>query len=221
MKRSWRRKTVSTPAWCRSCDHGSPAAGWISSRRQARAPWWLHEGAIPVARRGRCRRHFRHRNQRQPPGGNAAAAVPRAAGSWRCCRSSASSRRDDQALIAVPLPQTRIRTIPLAELRRRGASGDDCTLLSSLVASWIDVITRGMPHAAQGLSGVASRRAALASGRRDLLPSRSSGLGEGERRDRRFHGGGGSPDHARHARAAVAQRCVGSGACAGVREYRG
>jgi len=51
----------------------------------------------------------------------------------------------DQALLAVPLPHTRILSIPLDELRRLGASGEEHPLIASLVTSWIGVITRGFP----------------------------------------------------------------------------
>ena len=52
---------------------------------------------------------------------------------------------DDQALLAAPLPRTRIGSIPLAELKQLGAFGEDYALVASLVASWIGVITHGLP----------------------------------------------------------------------------
>jgi NHLM bacteriocin system ABC transporter ATP-binding protein len=112
---------------------------------RSRAPWWLHEGPfLWLVEEGAVDVFVTGIGDDRPVGMRRPLyRVPQQMAMLQVER--VESGDDDQALIAVPLPQTRIRTIPLAELRRCGASGGDNALLSSLVASWVDVITRGMP----------------------------------------------------------------------------
>lgn len=51
----------------------------------------------------------------------------------------------DEALLVVPLPQTLVRQIPLDALKQLGVLRDARKSIVSLVASWIDIITRGLP----------------------------------------------------------------------------
>lgn len=110
----------------------------------ARAPWWLHEGqCLWLVEEGAVDIFAAGISDNQPVG--ARRPLYRVFPEMAMMPVERAVTVGDQALLAVPLPQTRIRSIPLAELKQFGVSGENYTLLASLVASWIGVITRGLP----------------------------------------------------------------------------
>ena len=105
------------------------------------APWWMHDGAcLWLVEEGAVDVFATGMKDAKPVGTRSPL--------YRVLPGAAMMPIDrdvtahDQALLAVPLPQTRIRAIPLPELQRSGASGADDARISALVASWVAVITR-------------------------------------------------------------------------------
>ncbi|MEO8304961.1 MAG: NHLP bacteriocin export ABC transporter permease/ATPase subunit [Betaproteobacteria bacterium] len=110
------------------------------------APWWLHaeqclwlveEGAVDIVATGI--------SDNQPVGPRR--PLYRVLPEMAMMPVERGGMTGDQALLALPLPQTRVRSIPLAALKQLDPSGENYALVAPLVASWIGVITRGEPLA--------------------------------------------------------------------------
>jgi NHLM bacteriocin system ABC transporter ATP-binding protein len=108
------------------------------------APWWLHEGdCIWLIEEGAVDIFATTIDESGAPG--ARRSLYRVFPKMAIMPVARDVTPAAIALLAVPLPDTRILSIPLADLQRLGASGEEHPLIASLVTSWIGVITRGLP----------------------------------------------------------------------------
>ncbi|HSQ03975.1 MAG TPA: ABC transporter transmembrane domain-containing protein, partial [Burkholderiales bacterium] len=102
---------------------------------QGRCLWWVEEGAVDIFATGI--RDGEPTGPRRPL--------------YRVYRKMALMpvERDllgsHQALLAVPVPNTRVRPVPLDQLTRLSEVADARDEVIALAASWIGVITRGLP----------------------------------------------------------------------------
>lgn len=120
-------------------------ARWIEQfESKTPQPWWLHQGqCLWLVEEGAVDVFATEMREGEPTG-------PRRP-LYRVHRDMAlmpidlAVMEDHEALLAVPLPQTRVRSVPLDELKRASAPPEAREDVIALVASWIGVITRGLP----------------------------------------------------------------------------
>ncbi len=119
---------------------------WLEAFEPAAlAPWWLHDGsAMWLVEDGAVDIFATGISDEHPVGTRR--PLYRVLRGMAMMTVQRTVTPEGQALLAVPVPHSRIRSIPLEALRRAAASAADDALLASLAASWVGVITRGLPH---------------------------------------------------------------------------